>query len=73
MSVVVVRTNKLCGACIYLPAIDLDDRAERRCAIEANDLCIVCWTSQQTKCHFETSMELIEKVMAISPSHRNQP
>jgi hypothetical protein len=69
MATVVIRTNLLCGNCLYLPAIDLDDSAERRCAVESNDLCADCWKKQTSShsAYYDMSDEMAQKIRLISP------
>ncbi len=42
MSAYIVRTDKLCAVCIYLPAEDLPSTDERLTVVDLNDLCSDC-------------------------------
>jgi hypothetical protein len=75
MSVAVVRTNHLCNTCLYIPAYDFSDRAERRCAIEVNDLCSECAANPQIYGYIldpREDINVIKQVRALSPWHLRQ-
>lgn len=42
MGVYVVKTNELCGQCLYLDAVDMPDENVRATVVELNDLCTNC-------------------------------
>lgn len=48
MSAYVVRTNKLCATCIYLPSEDLQGTDERQTVLDLNDLCGTCINNCKT-------------------------
>ena len=68
VSVVIVRTNKLCSSCLYCPAVDALG-TERLTAIEANDLCPDCFQSPTIVRAVDpkTELDLYVSVENISP------
>jgi hypothetical protein len=42
MGVYVVKTNELCGQCLYLNAVDMPNENVRATVVELNDLCRNC-------------------------------
>lgn len=69
MAAVVVPTNKLCGSCLYLPAIDLEDGDERQCVVESNDLCWACWHKLTVTqlINYDLSESRLNRLRKISP------
>lgn len=70
MGVYIVKTNELCGSCVYLPAEDVPDPVFRATAIELNDLCSTCLNNSKKlsiRPLKDDEQDLSERVRKSSP------